>query len=522
MCRTRRWEPPPAPEPSPVLLGQLEKAGFRLSELMDQARLALAASFPRAVWVIGEVQNLNRRSSGVFLNLAEQKDQGSGAITINATIWTSTFRDLSLKHGEALLQEVLAEGLSGRFLCQVQLYRDRGSISLNILDLDPQFTKGALALAREQLLKELRQKGLDQLNKQKTLTDFPLKIGLISAPESRAQSDFLHQLLSYGFPGEVLFYPAQMQGEGVLTSIPKALSALNQAGCDVVVMTRGGGSASDLRWFDSREVALAVAQSPCPVISAIGHHDDVCVAELISFRHEKTPTAAADFLLERIRQTRNALETMGKGMTDQLRARLEGAQRRHHDLVRALDQVSQTQWERRLGQLRQWARLLEKAPRERVRRGEGELMKAQHFLQAIGTKHCLARESSRQQWAQRLKNLSERMILNQSFGLDQKSEQLKQKSLTWCSKFEGDWAEQRSSLQRQAERSLASLREAFEGLAGRLRSLDPSPWVKKGWSQLRVGKTRLTSVKGVQIGQKVEAILQDGKVAMSVENISEG
>ena len=195
-------------------------------------------------------------------------------------------------------------------LCDLTLFKDRGQLSLQIQSIDPNFTKGSLALAREKLLKELRVKGLDKANKQLKLSPFPFLIGLLSAEDSRAKSDFIDQLKVYGFPGEVVFYPTQMQGENTLTEVVKGLNALQSLGCDLIVMTRGGGSAADLRWFDSPEIAYAIAESKIPVLAAIGHHEDVCVAEDICYQREKTPTAAADFIISLFQRTRERLDQM--------------------------------------------------------------------------------------------------------------------------------------------------------------------------------------------------------------------
>ncbi len=129
------------------------------------------------------------------------------------------------------------------------------------------------------------------------LARLPLKIGLISAKNSRAVSDFLDQLKEYGFAGEVFFRPTLMQGEQTEGSVCSALEELKSLVLDLVVMTRGGGSADDLRWFDSYKIGRAIASFPVPVIAAIGHHDDSCVAEDVCYLRQKTPTAAADFIL---------------------------------------------------------------------------------------------------------------------------------------------------------------------------------------------------------------------------------
>ena len=136
-----------------------------------------------------------------------------------------------------------------RALVSVSLYKNRGQISLTIKDIDPNFTKGELALKREELIKELKKEGLYDKNRTLNIAEFPFKVGLISAKGSRAESDFCHQLTSEGFSGEVLFRPTPMQGEGVPKQIVSAISELEKNNCDIIVITRGGGSAADLRWF---------------------------------------------------------------------------------------------------------------------------------------------------------------------------------------------------------------------------------------------------------------------------------
>lgn len=300
--------------PPTVLATRPDAAGLTVSELMARVQLTIAQAFPQAVWVVGEVQNANLRGGALFFQLAEAKNQETkaGTVTINATMWSSVQKTLSAK---LKVSDLLADGMQVRLLCQVGLYKDRGSVSLNVLDVDPLYTKGALALAREQLLKELRSQGLDQKNKRIMLTDFPFTLGLISADESRAKSDFLNQLETYGYSGKVFFADARMQGERIVPEVLRAFKAMLEAGVDCIIITRGGGSAADLRWFDHRDIALGIAHCPVPVIAAIGHHDDVCVAEMIAFQREKTPTAAADFILNRLKGTREKVEQASQTMS---------------------------------------------------------------------------------------------------------------------------------------------------------------------------------------------------------------
>ena len=221
------------------------------------------------------------------------------------------------------LKELFADGIKVRCLCRVTLYKDRGQISLSLEDVDPAFTKGELALARERLIKELRAKGLDRKNKELTLSAFPLRIGLISAEGSRAESDFLHQLESGGYPGTILYISAKMQGDKVPVEVTNAINQLIKKEVDAIIITRGGGSAADLRWFDASEIAYAIAKSPVPIIAAIGHHDDICVAEEICYLRQKTPTAAAQFVLDWFLGTRDRITELADRIIDSVSRRLD-------------------------------------------------------------------------------------------------------------------------------------------------------------------------------------------------------
>jgi exodeoxyribonuclease VII large subunit len=323
--------PMPMPAPGPSELTPVPEVlpphpdTLTIGQLMDQVHRTIASAFADRIWISGEIQNATNKKSGFFLDLAEGTTAGhaNSTVTVKTIIWRDSLQMMQARHGKDKIEEILQDGMKVRVRCQVQFYKERGQVSLVVMDIDPSYTKGALALAREQLLKDLRAKGLAEANKKLTLTPFPFRLGLISADASRAKSDFLDQLQSLHFPGEVLFCPTPMQGEGVPAAVAKAVKDLVRADCDVIVMTRGGGSAADLRWFDAPEIAYAIAAATVPVVCAIGHHDDVCVAEEISYRREKTPTAAADFIVAWFTATAERIERLAVTMAKSLENRLE-------------------------------------------------------------------------------------------------------------------------------------------------------------------------------------------------------
>lgn len=472
-----------------------------LGELMAKVQLALTHQFPRAVWVVGEIQNLNQRRNGFYLQLAEGKKDGSqtATITVNATLWSNAMTELQRRMGADTWAQVMQEGLQIRALCQVSLYKDRGSISLNILDIDPAYTKGALALAREKLLKELRQKGLAEANRKLSLTPFPLVIGLITADQSRAMSDFLHQLHSLRYPGSVIFYPAQMQGEAVLTEVVSGIRALARKGVDAIVITRGGGSAADLRWFDSPEVAYAIAETPIPIIAAIGHHDDVCIAEEIAWRREKTPTAAADFIAHVIRMTRERLDQAQLTLARVLQGHWDLAMRAWTRLEERLQQGVTTGLNQKSEQLYRILVLLQQNFSQR--------------LQAIQRSLDLQTQNIREGVTRRLVQGTD--LLNQrAFSLvGQMRESLHVRQRQLSELIQGIIWRSRESLAARSERLLVYERQ--------MAAADPSPWLDKGWTRLSKDGVPVTSGQQLNPHDRLEARLKDAQVLLTVEHIED-
>lgn len=299
-----------------------------ISELLERVANKLHTLFPSLIWIVGEVQNLTKKGH-YYCKLIETED-GQRAKTVEAVIWQQQVKKIIAERGEECLQE----GLKIRCQCSVNLYRERGSISLQVFDIDPNYTRGELAIAREKLLRKIRAQGKETANKDLEMPRLPQIIGLITAAGSRAYSDFCHQLESLGVAMQVHFRPTPMQGEDVLQEVPSAINQLSY--CDVIVITRGGGSASDLRWFDSEEVAMAIVNASVPVVAAIGHHDDVCVAEEICYLRQKTPTAAADYIWGLQQRAVAYLDNLATNLADCLARLLNQVNERYRQVTEAL------------------------------------------------------------------------------------------------------------------------------------------------------------------------------------------
>ncbi len=463
--------------PIPKLESNPDKKALSVSELLEKASRVVASGFPGFIWVEGEIQNLNLKPQAVFFTLAEGVSGGNEAntTTVSASIWGNVLASLQKKYGREALLSVLADGQKVKVLASVTLYKGRAALSLTISDVDLDFTRGDLALNREKLLKELRLKGLDRANKQRPFPIFPLSIGLISAENSRGVTDFLHQLESGKYPGRVIFSPSPMQGEEVPKLFPRILKELEAKQVDVIIVTRGGGSLADLRWFDAKEVAYAIANCTVPVIAAIGHHEDVCIAEEISYLREKTPTAAAEAILSCFRSIEERLSDFMVRLTSLVDYRTN--QTGH--LIMTLPDRLHTATLLRLDR-----------ENERVFKFSSNLI---HFAQQrihLGTLQI--RELSAKVEKESLRAINA----------------LEMKPLDYLSKLE------KLSLEK-----LFKIGETISALELKLGSIDPSPWLNLGWTRLELEKRPVLSLAQLSHGDLVDARVKGGILKLRVEDI---
>ena len=176
-------------------------------------------------------------------------------------------------------------------------------MSLVIKDIDPVYTIGENEKKRQDIIKRLKDEGVFEMNKQTELSVIPKNIAIISSENAAGYLDFMEHLENnaYNFKFHTKLFNASMQGESTETSVVNALDRIfaYEHIFDLVVIIRGGGSKSDLGWFDNYWIAYNISQFPIPVITGIGHEQDDTIADMVAFMRLKTPTAVADFIIEK-------------------------------------------------------------------------------------------------------------------------------------------------------------------------------------------------------------------------------
>jgi exodeoxyribonuclease VII large subunit len=249
---------------------------------------------------------------------------------------------------------------------QAGLYESRGEFQLGIEHMEPA-GEGALRLAYEELKQRLGAEGLFDPAHKKPLPPFPQRIGIITSPTGAAIHDLL-TVLQRRFPAaSTLVYPIPVQGAAAATKIAEMIQlADRRAECDLLVLTRGGGSLEDLAAFNDEGIARAIHAAQLPIVSAIGHEIDFTIADFVADQRAPTPSAAAELispsqsdLQQQLNQLRNRLAITLRRQSSHRKAtlqhlqqrlkqqhptaRLEQKQQKVDELIRRLAQQRQTQ-----------------------------------------------------------------------------------------------------------------------------------------------------------------------------------
>jgi exodeoxyribonuclease VII large subunit len=318
---------------------------FTVSQLGRQVQELLREAFA-SVWVAGEVSRHRPSAAGhQYFDLVEKGEGDKIVGTLSAVVWKGEW--LRLRPALERAGGQLAEGLALRCRVTLDFYPPGGRLQAQVHEIDPAFTLGELERRRRETLEALRVTGLLEANRALELAALPLAVGLVTSHGSAAYHDFVSTLAESGFGFRVAFVHAAVQGAEAEREVVSALELLGRAGVDAIVLVRGGGSRTDLAAFDSRAIAEAIARSPRPVLTGLGHEIDQAVADLVAHKAFKTPTKAAEFLVARLDgaeqaalAVRRALARAGRLPLARARERLSGAERRVSAARARLDQAA--------------------------------------------------------------------------------------------------------------------------------------------------------------------------------------
>lgn len=279
-------------------------------------------------WVVAETADLRVNGGHCYLELIEKDERNNAKAKIRAAIWANVFRSLDAKFFRATSQH-LASNLKVMMYVTASFHPAYG-MCLVVGDIHPEYTLGDAMAKRRENIERLTAEGIINLNRELAWAPVPQRIAIISARGAAGYGDFVNQLFSnkWRLRFSAKLFPALMQGASAADSIIEALRRV-EAEADHwqgVVIIRGGGATSDLACFESYDLAAAVARCPLPVIIGIGHERDITLLDYVANMRVKTPTAAAEWLIERGINALGSLQDVALQMRRAITDRLQG----HH------------------------------------------------------------------------------------------------------------------------------------------------------------------------------------------------
>ena len=281
----------------------MEGKGYMdLLELQSRIKEGVQEAFPGRYWVKAEIASWSPRANGhCYLSLTQSR-AGKPVAESRAMIWKWHYPQLS-QYFEHETGQKLQAGIT--VLVKVQVaFSELYGMSLYIEDIDAAFTLGEQALERKKTIERLQKEGYMDMQKELAIPDIPQRLAVITSKSAAGYQDFRNHLLNNpeGYAFTLDLYESLMQGEQAPDSIAEALEQAAQKAYDAILILRGGGSETDLQCFDDPALAVAIATSPVPIVTAIGHDKDVHIADMVAHTSVKTPTALADLFLDALRE----------------------------------------------------------------------------------------------------------------------------------------------------------------------------------------------------------------------------
>lgn len=435
-----------------------------VTQLTHAIKLCIEGTFPSIV-LQGEISNCKQHSSGhLYFSLKDA----------NAQISAVMFR----LDAESLIS-LPKDGLQVIVKGELNVYPQGGRYQIVVKELKP-VGLGELLLKLEELKIKLHKKGWFRSDRKKPLPKFPRRIGVVTSPTGAAIQDILNILTRRNSGFHLILNPVRVQGEGSAQEIAKAIREFNSHNLvDVMIVGRGGGSIEDLWAFNEEIVAEAIFESKIPIISAVGHESDHCIADYVADVRAPTPSAAAEIVIAEKAQQLHHLSQMKRRLQQTLqqiirkdKQRLEGIKR--HPLLASP-----------YGVLGPWMQKLDDS------RHDAESLVKRHI-----EKGRLLLESRKRE-LQSLKPTTQLL-------------HLRQKLLSY-----------EKNLQATILFRLHHWEHKLEGLVNNLKSIDPKNLLTRGYCILLSEKDQhaITSVQNVKPGQNAKVLLSDGELLAKVTDV---
>ncbi|MGD8566950.1 MAG: exodeoxyribonuclease VII large subunit [Gammaproteobacteria bacterium] len=313
---------------------------YSVSELNREVRSLIETRFP-SIWVQGEISNVARPASGhIYFSLKDESAQ---------------VRCAMFRMSNRLLKFRPQDGMQVLVRASVSLYETRGDFQLIVSHME-EVGDGVLRRKFDQLKAALAQEGLFDAEHKQDIPAFPNRVGVITSPSGAAIRDVLSVFKRRAPEIPILIYPIPVQGDDAPPRIVHMIrKACRRRDCDVLILTRGGGSLEDLWAFNDEQVARAIFECDIPIVCGVGHEIDFTIADFVADVRAPTPSAAAELIspdrntwLAHIERTQARLVQLitrtianSRQQVDWLAKRIQHPRQRIQHMAQRLDEIEQ-------------------------------------------------------------------------------------------------------------------------------------------------------------------------------------
>ena len=365
---------------------------YSLLELNQYIRRVISLNFDEALWIECEIGQASLSRGHWYLDLIQKEDNNIVA-QCQAAMWANVYFFLKRK-SPVPPDDILRQGMAVKLKVNVD-YHERYGLKLIIEDIDSSFTIGQLEIQRLAIINEIKQRGLIRKNASTHLPLVIQRLAVVSSGRAAGYKDFVKHLEEnfYGYDIKVELFEAAMQGQQVEAEMLACLEQIEtrKDSFDAVAIIRGGGGRTDLAAFDNLPLAVRVAQYPIPVLIGIGHEIDQSVLDIVAYQSLKTPTAVADFIIERNSTFEAKLDEMSVMIKEEVFDRLAQEERKITDLAHGLNHAVRSRLMLENNKLYHAKNLLQQSGKHLISKHAQRIEFMQTLLTAIDPDHVLAR-----------------------------------------------------------------------------------------------------------------------------------
>ena len=394
------------------------KERVTLLELNLLVREVIECEMPNEYWVEAELSECRESHGHCFLDLIQKDERSATPVAkASARCWASKWMIIR-PYFERTTGQQLHAGMKVLLKVKAQFHEAYG-FSWMVTDIDPTYTLGDMARKRQEIISQLKAEGVFDLQKELRLPLFCQHIAVISSETAAGYGDFCNQLADnpYGFQFQTQLFPAIMQGEEVEQSIINALNRIYNFQFDCVVIIRGGGATSDMSGFDTLSLAENVANFPLPIITGIGHDRDECILDMVSHTRVKTPTAAAAFLIDHLKQVFDTINDAQDRLTHYAQQKISTLNTQLSMIAETLPRIFSTVKTRHEARLDTIATSLANLAQQRILHSQFSILDLEKSLPILLDRRLMAEKHRLQLIEEKARSLDPTLLLKRGYSI---------------------------------------------------------------------------------------------------------